>query len=501
MSSHPSRCSSSLHRPALLLLAALALAGLAAACADPPVAPGNPDDLAFQVLGGDQQSGPPGAELPLPLIIRATTATGVPLPGIVVNFHVTSGGGTVYAGAALTDHQGRASDYWTLGPDPGPQALEVRVVRSRGVKEVLARFSATAVSTSGWQGLAAGSFHTCALAGNGQASCWGDNVAGDLGDGTTTSRLTPTPVLGGVTFATLSGGYWHSCGLAADGRGYCWGFNAFGDLGDGTTTERHTPTPVAGGYLFTELESATWGGCGLVSGGTAYCWGNNDYGRLGNGGIIGSTVPVAVAGGLQFTTLVAGDNHTCALASGGQAWCWGLNNAGQLGDGTLTDRHLPTLVAGGRHFTRLALGYAFTCGLADGSTYCWGDNRYGNLGDGTLSDRLVPTPLAGSPGFVALATGGDHACGLLPSGAAMCWGRNSDKPGYGGGGQLGDGSTTDRYVPTPVSGGLGFTTLSLGESHSCGITGAGAAWCWGNNAQGQLGDGTTTNRLVPTPVQ
>src|SRR5262249_40188914 len=87
--------------------------------------------------------------------------------------------------------------------------------------------------------------------------------------------------------------------------------------------------------------------------------------------------------------------------------------------------------------------------------------------------------------------GSAHSCGLTTAGAAYCWGGN----GYG---QIGDGSFSDRPSPTAATGGLVFISVSAGYYHSCGLTAAGAAWCWGNNFFGQLGDSSTTNR--PNPV-
>ena len=488
-------------RSLLRMSALMLLAVFGQSCADSAVAPLDPNGMALLVLGGDHQSGPAGAELPLPLTVKAVSPRGVPLAGIVVNFRVTGGGGSVFAGSALTDRLGRASDYWTLGPQAGvPQTLEVRAVTALGDKEVFAWFSATAEEKPG-KILAAGAYQTCAIAADGRTYCWGDNVSGDLGDGTASSRNVPTPVTGNFAFASVSGGYWHSCGLTTAGIGYCWGFNSFGDLGDGTNTGRLVPTPVAGGFEFVQLDARTWGGCGLIAGGAAYCWGNNDYGVVGDGTTIHRNTPVAVIGGLRFTSIVAGANQTCGLVSGGQAYCWGQNNEGQLGDGTNNDRHQPTAVSGGLTFTTLALGYGQTCGLTPaGAAYCWGSNGYGQIGDGGTTNRTVPTRVSEGLTFRSLTAGGFHTCGILASGAAMCWGRNSPDPIYGGGGQLGDGSMTDRLVPMPVAGGLAFTTLAAGESHTCGIALSGNAYCWGNNASGQLGDGSNVNRLVPAAV-
>src|SRR5439155_285909 len=161
-------------------------------------------------------------------------------------------------------------------------------------------------------------------------------------------------------------------------------------------------------------------------------------------------------------------------------------------------RFSPAPVAGGVAFAALSAGNngagGHICGVTtSGAAYCWGHNGNGQLGDGTTTDRLVPTPVAGGVTFAALSAGGQHTCGVTPSGAAYCW-------GFNGAGGLGDGTTTQRLVPTLVAGGVTFAALSAGEAHTCGVTTSGVVYCWGLNGNGQVGDGTTTNRLVPTAV-
>ncbi len=241
--------------------------------------------------------------------------------------------------------------------------------------------------------------------------------------------------------------------------------------------------------------------CGLTSGGAAYCWGNNAVGQVGDGTTgTGRTTPVAVAGERAFVRLMGGAFHTCGLTSSGAAYCWGNNPFGQLGDGTTTHRNTPVAVAGGLTFASLTVAAGnHTCGRTSaGAAHCWGYNASGQLGDGTTTDRTTPVAVAGGITFASLTAGGlssgsGHTCGLTSAGLAYCWGFNNF-------GQLGDGSTTDRTTPVLVAGGLTFTTLAAGGLNSCGLTSGGAAYCWGSNGLGALGDGTTTFRTTPVAV-
>src|SRR5439155_730476 len=123
---------------------------------------------------------------------------------------------------------------------------------------------------------------------------------------------------------------------------------------------------------------------------------------------------------------------------------------------------------------------------AAGAAYCWGDNGFGQLGDGTTTSQsspvLVPAPAGVS--FAAVTGGVAHTCGVTAAGIAYCWGRNVE-------GQLGDGTTTNRLTPVVVVPRAG--ARRVGEA-------AGTAYCWGRNVEGQLGDGTTMDRLTPVRV-
>jgi alpha-tubulin suppressor-like RCC1 family protein len=240
--------------------------------------------------------------------------------------------------------------------------------------------------------LSAGARHTCGLTPTGVAYCWGYNGDGRLGDGTTTDRSAPVAVAGGlVIFGSLSAGALHTCGLTSSGVAACWGGNIYAQLGDGTTTDRLTPVAVAGGPTFASISAGQMHTCGLTPAGAAYCWGYNGYGGLGDGTTTDRYTPVAVAGNLTFASVSAGQAWTCGLTAAGAAYCWGYNDYGGLGDGTTTQRFTPVAVAGNLTFASIDASAFHTCGLASaGGAYCWGLNDTGQLGDGTKTDRYTP---------------------------------------------------------------------------------------------------------------
>jgi alpha-tubulin suppressor-like RCC1 family protein len=136
-----------------------------------------------------------------------------------------------------------------------------------------------------------------------------------------------------------------------------------------------------------------------------------------------------------------------------------------------------------------------TCAVTSGGTYCWGANWNGQLGDGTgtFNGDSVARLVSGNQTFTQVAPGEGHTCALTAAGAAYCW-------GYNGSGQLGNNSTTSSDTPVAVSGGLTFASIAVGGAHTCGRVGT-ALYCWGYDGLGQLGDDATlANKLVPTPV-
>jgi alpha-tubulin suppressor-like RCC1 family protein len=354
-----------------------------------------------------------------------------------------------------------------------------------------------------------GNFHGC-----GRTFCWGANTTGQLGDGTTAQRELPTNIQlpPNQTFFTISA-YGRSspdvsqtCGLIPAGAAYCWG--AGQAIGDGTQTPRSVPTAVLmpQGITFKTISAGGSHICALSQAGNAYCWGLNNFGQLGTGNFGTTTRPFAVAmpPGVAFSEIRSGYFHTCAIATSGALYCWGANANGEIGNNGDPSTPVPAPVLvdmpGGSSVKSVVAGWLYTCAITTASqTYCWGLNASGRLGDGTTTERRTPVPVVMPAGvtFASIAVGNTHTCALATSGDAYCWGDNSATSQLaipGGVGSLGDGTTTDRLVPTAVAMpfGVKFGTIAVGTNFSCALDGQGIRYCWGANNFGQRGDGTTT---------
>jgi alpha-tubulin suppressor-like RCC1 family protein len=385
--------------------------------------------------------------------------------------------------------------------------------------------------------VSAGRLHTCALLADSSVRCWGTNGNGQLGDNSVIQRNTSVAVSGLTTATAISAGYAHTCARLSDGTAKCWGLNGNGQLGDNTTTQRLTPVAVsglAGAVGITASSQGTYT-CALLANGTASCWGLNGNNQLGDGTATQRLTPVAVSGLTTAVELTAGDLHTCARLGDGSMKCWGYNGNGELGDGTVTQRASATAVLGISTASSIGAGFRFTCAmLNDGTAKCWGTNGNGQLGNETTLQSLNPTAVVNFPcggggtsnvcgacvptscaaqgvttGAIADGCGGTLYCGssyqpriaagqyftcaITPEGNVKCWGSNSN-------GQLGDGTTIDRFQPVTVVGLSNVVAISAGELYACALIQGGTVRCWGYNGNSQLGDGSATQRLTPVAV-
>jgi alpha-tubulin suppressor-like RCC1 family protein len=355
-----------------------------------------------------------------------------------------------------------------------------------------------------------------ALATTSGVAAWGDNAAGQLGDGTKTLSSVPVAVTGLSEAAAVSGGNEHSVAMLQGGTVMAWGANSWGQLGNGTATASNVPVAVSGLSEATAVSASSNYSLALLSNGTVESWGRNDGGQLGDGTATGpeecagfacSRTPVAVSGLSGVTAISSaggGGGHSLALLSSGEVRAWGAGESGQLGNGSFKGSDVPVAVCAAgekapcaRALTEvkaIAAGSNYSLAvLDDGTVVAWGENGSGQLGNGTTSSSPVPVAVTGLGGVTAVSAGKGQSLALLGSGEVRAWGANL----YG---QLGDGSSFGPEVcpgacsktPVAVSGLSEVTSISAGSFHGLALLKNGTVMGWGRNEKGQLGDGTTS---------
>lgn len=364
--------------------------------------------------------------------------------------------------------------------------------------------------------VAAGSAQSCAIL-SGKLSCWGsDSTGGALGlgrdlNGDTADPLVPAGMDAGVTDVELmvSGGGSNTSGCAVkSGGAWCWGTNSAGQYGNGTRTSGLSPVQVSGlASGVSDVTLNTSNACAIHNGG-AKCWGSGHAGRLGYGDTDDRLTPVvpeyrpagdhthpAPAGSTTpmtsgVTGVASGWRHTCAIWNS-QIVCMGDNTNGQLGYGSYSystpykyyARPIENPPPGTP--VKLVAGSDMNCVLMDnGSLWCWGYDESGRLGDGGGKvDTHNPTQVVGmSSGVTDVSASSGHVC-AVKNGEAWCW-------GDGQVGKLGNNPPSahgnDAYAPVKVSNLTGVTAIAVGGGHTCALAG-GERWCWGGNSDLQLG--------------
>jgi alpha-tubulin suppressor-like RCC1 family protein len=509
-----------------MIAGALALLlGLLAAGCNGEVVGGGQIPAKLLVVSGDMQSAPVGTELPQPLVVRVVDDQGRPVRNQLVNFVVTAGGGSVFAGSALTNNDGEARERWRLGPIAADsQRVEARAVDpATGAPLVFAVFKATALA-----GPATGLVPVGASARQGfAATVLADSLAVRLAD------ANGNPVTGApVTWSVVRGGGSISPPTATtNAQGIAraaWTLGASADSANeahatsGAFTAQFTATAQVGPPALVTIDPAqlsftVGGGARTVTAtvrdaggnavtGAAVTWASTDASVVqvaGNGNTatvtptgIGSAQVRATAGiatgaatvtvgPLAFATIAAGGDNACSVTTAGDLYCWGRYHSGSNGTPQLTPRRVDTSLqfvqveTEGRYFA------GRTCAItAAGRGYCWGDSALGSSTSlGPVFSYAAPIPIDGNLTLATIHVGGLHACALTTAGAAWCWGNDRD-------GQVGS-STPFPFSPVAVAGGHTFTWMSLGDRHSCALKSNGEVWCWGRNGARQLGAPST----------
>jgi hypothetical protein len=334
---------------------------------------------------------------------------------------------------------------------------------------------------------------------------WGDNSAGELGNGTLTPSSKPVGISGLAGVSAIASGGRHNLALTSGGTVVSWGDNSSGQLGDGhsgTNASAEVPVSVAGISGATSIAAGTEHSLALLSNGTVMAWGGNISGQLGDGSHADNDVPIAVSGLSAVRAIAAGELFSLALLANGTVVAWGSGVDGQLGDGAYRSSDIPVAVTGLSGVTAIAAGGRHALAvLSNGTMMAWGDNESGQLGNGDSADGSsdVPVAVQGITKAVAASAGEEHSVALLKNGSVMAWGDNGffqlARPnGFPGGVGSSD-------VPLPITGIGKAAAIAAGGLFTLALTSTGTVQAWGDDAFGQLGNGSTTTGDTPVTVR
>lgn len=258
-----------------------------------------------------------------------------------------------------------------------------------------------------------GDRHRCALATSGTVYCWGDSQLSGLSDADTSIHncssdpinpyycvSNPTPIASSERFTAIAAGSYHTCALATGGQVFCWGAGSSGQLGRGPDVDfSQLPAAIESTQRFRKLAAALERSCGINTSNELMCWGTGYAGSFGDGEASTShfePVMIAMPGGVAVKAIGLGSGASCSLGASGLAYCWG---GGAAGIGTGTGNSTPLPVLGRLEYTSIAAGEDFACGIASDGAWCWGDNGYGQLGNGGSTASPIPVRVAGQDQF------------------------------------------------------------------------------------------------------
>ena len=373
---------------------------------------------------------------------------------------------------------------------------------------------------SSWSVVSAGLNSTAAITLVGALYTWGNNAAGQLGDGTSVGKSSPTLVPG--SWSTVSVGNSYTLAITNTGLLFAWGNNTSGQLGDSTTITRSIPFQIGTGS-WSQVSAGTDHSLAIAANGSLWAWGNATSGQLG-----------ALIEPQSWAQIAEGNSFTIAKRTDGTIWSWGLNSSGQLGIRDTINRSSPTQI-GVSSWSQVyaSVSTAFAGAIkSDGTLWTWGVNNLGQLGDSTFINRSSPTQVAQVNtinSWINVEAGTDHTVGVAANGTLWGWGSNTGltvRPGpfswtqvsengahtlairddgvmFAWGlnnvGQLGLGDTLNRSSPIQV-GYQRWSQVSTGASHTLAVATDGSLWAWGLNTSYQLGVADIIARSNPTQV-
>ncbi len=364
-------------------------------------------------------------------------------------------------------------------------------------------------ATGEWLAVSAGDGFTCGIradAGERRIFCWGTDDSNQLGDGPgdTSGPFIRQVATVASNWVSVSAGANHVCARRESDAVYCWGANEAGQLGNGDTTSRASPTRVLeddddGVTLFSDVSAGAIATCAVGINARLYCWGSNDAHQLGTSLLTTSLIPHGVSMNLSWTGVSLSRMTACARRLDGAVSCWGDGSRGAVGNADWGPQTFAEEIPELDDATLVSVGEHSACAApAEGGLMCWGDNPEGELGIGHTSTAWTPSYIPhiqdafdGTLGWDSVSVGAEHICGSqggsngpTSQGAVWCWGSNSD------GAVLGPPTSDGVTRPRPLDNmGDGLAWVTVGGSSTCAAFEDGDLWCWGRNSHGEVAHG------------
>lgn len=225
-------------------------------------------------------------------------------------------------------------------------------------------------------------YNACAITLEGTLKCWGENSYGQVGTGATSFQESlPVPIDTSETYKTVDVGDYHACAITTGEDLKCWGRNNYGQVGDGSTVNKTSPTLINNGVKYSSVSVGSTSSCAITTAGALKCWGRNNSGQVGDGTTTQRNAPVVVNTGIEYESVSVGSYNVCGKLTDSSIRCWGQNLKGQVGDGTTTQRNSPVAIDVGAQYKTVQAGNAFACGITSDDKYkCWGSNYAANMG-------------------------------------------------------------------------------------------------------------------------
>lgn len=425
----------------------------------------------------------------------------------------------------LAAHWTKMDTHWALNPEKGNVLGGQHVTITPPTINRGIRFNQ--ISAGGYQTASASSF-SIGVASDGNAYAWGSNKYGQLAQKPADASMQKAPVRvplpdgvdSSFTYMQVAAGDSHVLAIGSNGILYSWGRNDHGQLGDGTTTDRYKPQPVkdTSGQPFkaVQVSAGVADSAAIDSENRVYTWGSESTGK-GQAPIYSTTrknpTPAADPDNpgqtLRAVQVSLNWSFAMALDADGNVYTWGYNTNGQLGNNTSNSTNYASNPARlpNQSFQATQISAGSWNALAidtDGNTWTWGYNGYGQLGDGSTSDKYKPqtvqnpTNTSQSLKATQISAGVNHSLVVSQDGNLWAWGLNSN-------GQLGIGNTVNQtkpaFIKDPANKAQAFKAIrsSAGQLHSLAIRQDGNLWAWGDNQYGQLGNNQTAAKST-TPM-